>query len=142
MLIGRFDARVVRWCGSVIQFGRTRVAKRHSPSKNQEFGIVAKTVLNIDEALLLENFRLECLYNFRYFATMTLLKQSTCFFCGLGVSKWIISLGLCGFAVGRDLFRPHERTHVFRHADLQRSSLCCAFPIHSSMHDLKTVYLS
>ena len=67
--------------------------------KNQEFDFVAKTVLNVDIALLLEKIRSECLYNFWWFDTMTLLEQSICFFCGLGVSKWIISLGLCGFAV-------------------------------------------
>ena len=50
--------------GSVIQFGRTRVAKRHSPPKNQELDFVAKTVLNIDVAFLLEKIRLELLYNF------------------------------------------------------------------------------
>ena len=30
---------------------------------------------------------------------MALLKRLMWFFCGLGVSKWIIPLGLCGFAV-------------------------------------------
>ena len=58
-----------------------------------------KTVLNVDVALLLEKFRLECLHNFWYFATMTLLDRSMSFFCGLGVGKRIILLGLCGFAI-------------------------------------------
>ena len=62
--------------GSVIQFVRTRVAKRHHPPKNQEFDFVAKTVLNVDIALLLKKIRLECLYNFGYLATMILLERS------------------------------------------------------------------
>ena len=98
-LIGRFDAYMGRRRGSIIEFLRARVLKRRYPPKILQSESVAKTVLNIDEALLLENFRLECLYNFRYFATMALLERSMCFFCGLGVSKRIISLELCGFAV-------------------------------------------
>ena len=90
---------VERWCDSVIQFVRTRVAKRRYRLKNQELDSDAKTVLNIDVTLLLEKFRLEYVYNFGYFATMTLLERLMCFFCGLDVSKRIISLGLCGFAV-------------------------------------------
>ena len=39
--------------GIVIEFGRTRVAKRRHPPKNREFEFVAKTVLNADVAMLL-----------------------------------------------------------------------------------------
>ena len=95
----RSDGSIGRRRGSVIQSVRTRVAKRRHPPKNQEFDFVAKTVLNDYVALLLEKIRLEYLYNFGYFATMTLMERSMWFFCGLGFSKWIILLGLCGFAV-------------------------------------------
>ena len=95
----RSDDSVGRRRGSVIQSVRTRVAKRRHPPKNQEFGFLAKTVLNVDIVLLLEKFRLELLYNFCYFATMIILERSMWFLCGLGISKGIISLGLCGFAV-------------------------------------------
>ena len=60
----RYDGSIERGCDSVIQFVRTRVAKRRCRFKNQEFEFVAKTVLNIDMALLLEKIRLEYLYNF------------------------------------------------------------------------------
>ena len=93
-----FGASTMRSYVSVIEFGRTRVEKRRCRLKNQEFDFVGKTVLTIDVALLLEKFRLEYPYNFRYFATITLLEQSMCFVCGLGVSKRIIVVGLCGFA--------------------------------------------
>ena len=43
--------------GSVIQSVRKIVAKCRHPPKNQEFDFVAKTVLNVDMALLLEKFR-------------------------------------------------------------------------------------
>ena len=43
--------------GSVIEFGRTIVAKRRCRLKNQEFDFVAKTVLNVDVVLLLEKIR-------------------------------------------------------------------------------------
>ena len=56
-LIGQFGAFVVRRRGSVIQFGRTGVAKRRCRLKNQEFDFVEKTVLNIDVTLLLEKIR-------------------------------------------------------------------------------------
>ena len=46
--------------------------KRRRRIKNQEFDFVVKTVLNIDVVLLLEKIRLECLYNFGYFATIIL----------------------------------------------------------------------
>ena len=95
----RSDGIIGRRRGSDIQSVRTRVAKRRHPPKNQEFDFVAKTVLNVNIALFLEKIRLECLYNFGYFATMTLLERLMCFFCGLDVSKRILSLGLCGFAV-------------------------------------------
>ena len=62
--------------GSVIQSVHTRVTKRRHPPKNQEFDFVAKTVLNVDIAILLEKIRLECLYNFGYFATLTILERS------------------------------------------------------------------
>ena len=94
-LIGQFGANVVWRRGSVIQSIRTRIAKRHHPQKSKESDFSAKTVLNIDMTFLLERIRLECLHNFGYFAPMTLLERSMCFFCGLGVSKRIISLDLC-----------------------------------------------
>ena len=53
----RSDESIGRRLGSVIQFVRTRVAKRHRPPKILQMDIVAKSVLNIDVALLLENFR-------------------------------------------------------------------------------------
>ena len=59
--IGHFGISLVRWRGSVIQFARTRVAKRHSPPKKQELNFVEKTVLNVDMALLLEKIHLGCL---------------------------------------------------------------------------------
>ena len=58
----------MRRCGSVIQFVRTRVAKRRCRLKNQELDFVAKPVLNVDIAILLEKIRLEYAYNFGYFA--------------------------------------------------------------------------
>ena len=71
-----------------------------SPSpKTQEFDFVAKTVLNIDVALLLEKFRLELLHNFSNFSSMPLLERSMSFFCGLGVSKWVVLLVLSRFAI-------------------------------------------
>ena len=72
----RSDESIGRRLGSVIQFVRTRVAKRRCRLKNQEFDFSAKTVLNVDIALLLEKIRSECLYNFWWFDTMTLLEQS------------------------------------------------------------------
>ena len=72
----RSDESIGRRLGSVIQFVRTRVAKRRCRLKNQEFDFVAKTALNIDVTLLLEKIRLEYLYNFGYFATMTILERS------------------------------------------------------------------
>ena len=63
-LVGHFDASTGRRYGIVIEFARTRVAKRRHPPKNREFDFVAKTVLNADVAILLEKFRLEYLYNF------------------------------------------------------------------------------
>ena len=87
-----------RW-GSDFEFARATVVKRRRRLKNQEFDFVAKTVLNADVVFLLEKIRLECLHNFLYFATIILLERSMCFFCGLGVSKRIISLGLCGLAI-------------------------------------------
>ena len=53
----RSDGSIGRRRGSVIQFVRRRVAKRRHPPKNQEFDFVAKTVLNVDIALLLEKIR-------------------------------------------------------------------------------------
>ena len=93
----RSDKSIGRRRATVVQSVRTRVAKCRPSPKNQEFDFVAKTVININMMLLLEKFRWECLHNFGYFATTTLLEQSMYFFCGLGVSMWIISLGLCGF---------------------------------------------
>ena len=58
-----------------------------------------ETVLKVDMARVLGKMQLECLYNFWYFVTMILLERSICLFCGLGVSKQIFLLGLCGFAV-------------------------------------------
>ena len=72
----RSDGSIGRRRGSVIQPVRTRVAKCRHPPKNQEFDFVAKTVLNVDIALLLGKIRLECLCNFGYFATMTLIERS------------------------------------------------------------------
>ena len=63
-MVGRFGAIMGQQHGSVIEFGRTTVAKRRPPPKNQECDFVSKTVLNIDVARLLEKFRLEYLYNF------------------------------------------------------------------------------
>ena len=60
----RSDSNVGRWRGGVIEFVRTRVAKRPCPLKNQEQDSVAKTVLNIDMTLLLGKIRIELLYNF------------------------------------------------------------------------------
>ena len=70
-----------------------------TPSKKQESNFAAKPVLKDDVALLLEKIRIECIYKFWYFATMALMERPMCFFCGSSVSKWIIFLGLCGFAI-------------------------------------------
>ena len=59
-LVGWFNVSTGRRHDSVVQFARSRVAKRRCRLKNQEFDFVAKTVLNVDVALLLEKFRLEC----------------------------------------------------------------------------------
>ena len=59
----------------------SRKADAVSKIKNL-FDFVAKMVLNIDVAILLGKIRLECLYNFGYFASMTLLERSMFFFYG------------------------------------------------------------
>ena len=71
----RSDGSIGQRRATDIQSARTRIAKRRHPPKNQEFDFLAKTVLNVDIAVLLEKIRLECLYNFGYFATMILLEQ-------------------------------------------------------------------
>ena len=82
--------------GSVIEFGRIRVAKCPCPAKNIVSDFVAHPVLNIDVTLLLEKIRLKVQLNFWYFATMTQLDRSMCFFCGLGARKRTVLGGLCG----------------------------------------------
>ena len=88
----RSDGSIGRRRGGVIHSLRTRVAKRRHPPKNLQSDSVSKPVPNADVALLLEKLRLEYLYNFGYFASMTILERLMCFFCGLDVIKRITSL--------------------------------------------------
>ena len=70
-----------------------------TPSKNSTIRFRLKTGPQCQCGLVARKIRLKLLHNFGYFATMILLERSMCFFCGLGVSKRIIPLGLCGIAV-------------------------------------------
>jgi hypothetical protein len=49
-LKGRSDTSTERWCGRVIEFGRTSVAKRSQPPKNQESQLVENTALKVNVA--------------------------------------------------------------------------------------------
>ena len=68
-------------------------------SKNSTIRFLLKTGPQCQCGYRWEPSRYEAHNNFWYFLIMTLLERSVCFFCGLGVSKWIILLGLCRFVV-------------------------------------------
>ena len=58
------DGSVEQWSGSIIQFVRTRVAKRRCRLKNTNQLSLHETVLKVDMARVLGKMQLECLYNF------------------------------------------------------------------------------
>lgn len=73
-------------------------SKTPTPSKNSTIWFRRKTSPQHQYGYMWEPSQYGAHYNFGYFSPMKLLGRSKRVRDRLGVSKWIISLGLCGFA--------------------------------------------
>ena len=98
-LVCCFDTTIGQWCGGVLsshmQQSQNAVAlsKIKSSTSSQKRSSISMWPYCSEKSAW------SCSTNFDISTTMTLLAQLVCFFCGLSVSKRIILLVRCGFAV-------------------------------------------